>query len=93
METKYKLGAQAIGRKPLQHKDGFELKEAQSSYKRVFEVKKGPLKPNNVYDWDNYSEISGGKLGPTKCHGRKTANPPMPWPSPQQCCTAAAGKK
>ena len=37
METKGKLGAKAIGRRELENNGGYELKESQNPYNRVFD--------------------------------------------------------
>ena len=47
METKAKLGAKAIGRRELENNDGYELKESQSHYNRVFAPKKSGLRLKN----------------------------------------------
>jgi len=51
-ETKAKLGAKAFGRRALQNDDGFELREPQFPFKRVFDDKKSVLRRDNVYYWD-----------------------------------------
>ena len=40
METKAKLCAKAIGRRELENNEGYELKEPQSPYTRVFDSEK-----------------------------------------------------
>ena len=40
METKAKLGAKAIGRRGVKNVEGYELKERQSPYNRVFDPEK-----------------------------------------------------
>ena len=40
MEIKAKLGAKAIGRKELENNEGYQLKEPQSPYNRVFDPEK-----------------------------------------------------
>jgi hypothetical protein len=44
METKSKLGAKAIGRKKLENNEGYELKESQGPYNRVFDPEKFSLR-------------------------------------------------
>ena len=51
METKAKLGAKAIGRRELQKDEGYELKEPQSPYNRVFDPEKYTLRLKNDYIW------------------------------------------
>ena len=51
METKAKLGAKAIGRRELENDEGYELKESQSSYNRVFDPEKCGLRLKNRYIW------------------------------------------
>ena len=46
-ETKAKLGAKAIGRRELENDDGYELKEPQSPYNRVFDPEKCSLRLKN----------------------------------------------
>ena len=50
-ETKAKLGIRAIGRRERQNNGGYELKEAQSPYKRVFDPEKCSLRLKNSYFW------------------------------------------
>ena len=54
METKAKLGAKAIGRKELENNEGYELKEPQSPYNRVFDPGKCSLRLKN----DHIREVS-----------------------------------
>jgi hypothetical protein len=49
--TKAKLGAMAIGRRVVENREGFELKEPQLAYNDVFSPKKGLLRPINTYFW------------------------------------------
>jgi putative transposase len=49
METKAKLGAKAIGRRGLKNHEGFELKESQNPYNRVFDPEKCRLRLKNDY--------------------------------------------
>jgi putative transposase len=49
METKAKLGAKAIGRNALENKEGYELKESQSSYNPVFTPENRSLRMKNGY--------------------------------------------
>ena len=51
METKAKLGAKAIGRRELQNDEGYELKEPQSPYNRVFDPEKYTLRLKNEHIW------------------------------------------
>ena len=51
METKAKLGAKAIGRRELENKGGYELKEPQSPYNRVFDPEKCSLRLKNDHIW------------------------------------------
>ena len=50
-ETKSKLGARAIGRKELENNEGFELKEGQSPYNRVFDPQKCILRLKKDHIW------------------------------------------
>jgi hypothetical protein len=52
METKAKLGAKAIGRRELENNEGYELKEPQSPYNRVFDPEKCSLRPKNEHIWE-----------------------------------------
>ena len=54
METKAKLGAKAIGRKELENNEGYELKEPQNPYNRVFDPEKCSLRLKN----DHILEVS-----------------------------------
>ena len=51
METKAKLGAKATGRRELENNEGYELKESQNPYKRVFDPEKCSLKLKNDHIW------------------------------------------
>ena len=51
METKAKLGASAIGRRELENNEGYELKESQNSYNRVFDPEKCSLRLKNDHIW------------------------------------------
>jgi hypothetical protein len=51
METKAKLGAKAIGRRELENNEGYELKEPQSPYNRVFDPEKCSLRLKNDHIW------------------------------------------
>jgi hypothetical protein len=51
METKAKLGANAIGRRNLANNEGNELKEPQSPYNRVFDPEKCRLRLKNKHIW------------------------------------------
>jgi hypothetical protein len=52
--TQAKLGAYSIGRKELENNEGYELKEPQSPYNRVFAPEKCSLRPKNDYIWQVY---------------------------------------
>ena len=52
METKAKLGAKAIGRRELENNEGYELKEPQSPYNRVFGLEKCNLRLKNEHIWN-----------------------------------------
>ena len=49
--TQAKLGAKAIGRRELENNEGYELKEPQSSYNRVFDSEKCSLRLKNDHIW------------------------------------------
>lgn len=51
METKAKLGARAIGRKGMKGIEGYELRESQSPYNRVFDPEKCDLRLSNDHLW------------------------------------------
>jgi len=51
METKAKLGAKAIGRRELKNNEGYELKEPQSPYNRIFDPEKCSLRLENDCIW------------------------------------------
>jgi len=51
METKAKLDAKAIGRRELENNEGYELKEPQSPYNRVFDPERGSLRPKSDHIW------------------------------------------
>ena len=51
METKAKLGAKAIGRRELENNEGYELKESQNPYNRVFDPEKCNLRLKNDHIW------------------------------------------
>ena len=52
MQTKAKLGEKAIGRRELENNEGYELKEAQSPYNRVFNPEKCSLRLKNEHIWE-----------------------------------------
>ena len=52
METKAKLGAKAIGRRGMKNVEGYELKESQSPYNRVFDPEKCSLSLKNDHLWN-----------------------------------------
>ena len=47
-----KLGAKAIGRRELENNEGYELKEPQSPYNRVFDPEKCSLRLKNDHIWE-----------------------------------------
>jgi hypothetical protein len=47
MKTKAKLGAKAIGRRGMKNIEGYELRESQNPYNRVFDPEKCGLRLNN----------------------------------------------
>ena len=51
MKTKAKLGAKAIGRRGMKNVEGFELRESQNPYNRVFDPEKGGLSLKNGHLW------------------------------------------
>jgi putative transposase len=51
METKAKLGSRAIGRRGKENDEGYELKETQSPYNRVFDPEKCSLSLKNDHPW------------------------------------------
>jgi REP element-mobilizing transposase RayT len=51
METKAKLGAKAIGRRGVKNIEGYELRERQSPYNRVFDPEKSNLRLKNEHIW------------------------------------------
>ena len=51
METKAKLGAKAIGRREMKNFEGYELRESQNPYNRVFEPEKCNLSMKNDHLW------------------------------------------
>ena len=51
IQTKAKLGAKAIGRKGMKDIEGYELKESQSPYNRVFDPEKCGLRLKNDHIW------------------------------------------
>jgi putative transposase len=51
METKAKLGAKAIGRGGMKGIEGYQLRESQSPYNRVFDPEKCGLRLNNDPLW------------------------------------------
>jgi len=52
MRTKAKLGAKAIGRRVMENIEGYELKERQSPYNRVFDPEKCSLSLKNDHLWN-----------------------------------------
>ena len=51
METKAKLGVKAIGCRELENNEGYELKESQNPYNRVFDPEKCSLRLKNDHIW------------------------------------------
>jgi hypothetical protein len=51
MATKAKLGAKAIGRRGVKNVEGYELRERQSPYNRVFDPEKCSLRMKNDHLW------------------------------------------
>ncbi len=51
METKAKLGAKAIGHRGMKNVEGYEIKERQSPYNRVFGPEKCGLRLKNDHIW------------------------------------------
>ena len=51
METKAKLGAKAMGRRVLENKEGYELRESQSPYNPIFAPEKYSLRLKNAHFW------------------------------------------
>ena len=52
-ETKAKLVAKAIGRREMKNIEGYELKERQSPYSRVFDPEKCGLRLKNDHLWQD----------------------------------------
>ncbi len=52
MGTKAKLGIKAIGRRKMENREGYELREAQNSYNRIFTPEKRMLRQKNTYLWN-----------------------------------------
>jgi len=50
-ETKAKLGAKAIGRRGMKNIEGYELRESQNPYNRVFDPEKCSLSLKNAHLW------------------------------------------
>jgi hypothetical protein len=55
-ETQDKLEIRAKGRKVVENKDAYELRELRSPYGDVFAPEKDILRPKNVYIWNVYLE-------------------------------------
>jgi len=51
MRIKAKLGAKAMGRRAVENGEGHELREAQNSYKPLFNPEKCSLRLKNAYFW------------------------------------------
>ncbi len=59
METKAKLCAKAIGRREMKNVEGYELRESQNPYNRVFDPEKCCLRLKNDHIWqDSYLILS-----------------------------------
>ena len=54
VETKTKLGAKAIGRRKMKNIEGYELRESQNPYNRVFDPKKCGLRLKNDHLWQDF---------------------------------------
>ena len=52
MGTKAKLGIKAIGRRIIENSAGYELREGQNSYNRLFAPEKRTLRQKNAYLWN-----------------------------------------
>ncbi len=52
METKAKQGEKAFGCRELENNEGYELKEPQSPYNRVFDPEKCSLRLKNDHNWE-----------------------------------------
>ncbi len=50
--TKERLGISAKGRKVLEAKGGYQLREALASYSHGFAPEIGPLRLQNTYTWN-----------------------------------------
>ena len=53
-----KLGVKVSGRKVVEARDGYELKEARAPYGSVFEGKMAALRHKNSYPWRIYDSNS-----------------------------------
>jgi hypothetical protein len=51
METTAKLGAKTIGRRGMKNIEGYELRESQNPYNRVFDPEKCNLSLKNDHLW------------------------------------------
>jgi hypothetical protein len=53
METKAKLGAKAIGRRKMKNIEGYELRDSQNPYNRVFDPEKCGLRLKTDHIWQD----------------------------------------
>jgi hypothetical protein len=51
MKTKVKLGVRTIGRGEMERSEGYDLKEVQIPYNRVFDPEKCSLRLKTDYYW------------------------------------------
>lgn len=58
METKAKLSAKAIGRREMKNIEGYEFRESQNSYNRVFDPETYSLSLKNNHLWHFLTELS-----------------------------------
>jgi hypothetical protein len=54
MITKVKLGTKAIGRREMKNVEGYELRESQNPYNRVFDPEKCGLSLKNEHPWQAF---------------------------------------
>jgi putative transposase len=57
-EIMEKLGVKVSGRKVVEARDGYELKEAETPYRSAFEGEMGALRHKNSYPWRVYDSNS-----------------------------------
>ena len=58
-KVKVLMGGMAMGRKPLESGESFQLREVQHPYIAHFGVKKSDIGPQNTHVWDLKSENAG----------------------------------